>query len=44
MWTVDSPEEVQACLRAGVGAIISNRPAMVRGLLHATSDGVLTRG
>jgi len=44
VWTVDSPEEVQACLRAGVGAIISNRPAMVRGLLHATWDGVLPRG
>ena len=35
VWTVDAPEDVQACLDAGVDAIISNRPALVRRMAAA---------
>lgn len=35
VWTVDSPTEVDACLAAGVTAIISNRPAMVASRVQA---------
>uniref|UniRef100_A0AAU2JSQ7 Glycerophosphodiester phosphodiesterase family protein n=1 Tax=Streptomyces sp. NBC_00049 TaxID=2903617 RepID=A0AAU2JSQ7_9ACTN len=30
VWTVDEPEDVELCLRLGVDAIITNRPAQVR--------------
>ena len=36
VWTVDDPEDVRRCERLGVEAIISNRPAMVRGVLGLT--------
>ncbi len=35
VWTVDEPEDVRLCVSLGVEAIISNRPAMVRGVLEA---------
>lgn len=33
VWTVDDPADVRLCLDLGVDAIISNRPAMVRGVM-----------
>ena len=33
VWTVDDPADVRLCLQLGVDAIISNRPAMVRGVM-----------
>jgi glycerophosphoryl diester phosphodiesterase len=29
VWTVDRPEDVELCVRAGVDAVITNRPAQV---------------
>jgi glycerophosphoryl diester phosphodiesterase len=29
VWTVDEPEDVEACLAAGVDALITNRPREV---------------
>ena len=42
VWVVDTAEHVQACLDAGVDALISNRPGMVRGVLEAA--GIDTAG
>lgn len=36
VWTVDDPDDVRLCQRLGVDAIISNRPAMVRGVLESS--------
>ncbi|WP_285725650.1 glycerophosphodiester phosphodiesterase [Psychromicrobium xiongbiense] len=33
VWTVDSPEQLQACLDAGVQEVTTNRPAQLRALL-----------
>ncbi|NHA70036.1 glycerophosphodiester phosphodiesterase [Phycicoccus flavus] len=36
VWTVDDPEDVDLCLRLGVGAVITNRPAMAVDRVRAT--------
>ncbi|MFJ5675585.1 glycerophosphodiester phosphodiesterase family protein [Streptomyces sp. NPDC093097] len=33
VWTVDEPQDIELCLRLGVDAIITNRPALVRAKL-----------
>ena len=40
VWTVDDPEDVDLCLRLGVDAIITNRPAEV--IARALATGVST--
>ncbi|MBH5336052.1 glycerophosphodiester phosphodiesterase [Streptomyces pactum] len=35
VWTVDDPEDVELCVRLGVHALITNRPAQVRAQLAA---------
>ncbi|MFH8367850.1 glycerophosphodiester phosphodiesterase [Streptomyces sp. NPDC018031] len=35
VWTVDDPEDVELCVRLGVQALITNRPAQVRAQLGA---------
>ncbi len=37
VWTVDDPRDVRLCVRMGVSAIISNRPAMVRAVLASAA-------
>ena len=37
VWTVDAPEDMEACVRCGVDAIITNRPDLCRDVLNRLS-------
>lgn len=39
VWTVDKEPDIELCLRIGVDAIISNRPALVREMVDAAYPG-----
>lgn len=39
VWTVDKESDIELCLRIGVDAIISNRPALVREMVDAAYSG-----
>ncbi|WP_211841546.1 glycerophosphodiester phosphodiesterase [Rudaeicoccus suwonensis] len=43
VWTVDTEEDIELCLRLGVDALITNRPALVRAAVDAAYPDAVDR-